>query len=121
MSLASLDQAISNLITPEQQVKIHVGKIFKLTEFDYKKHPYWGKFFNKYPSESIVKIKELLEYPDLKSPEWIVMYGSTNSPSFKRERDDKIILVCCSFGLMDVGKEGKRHLVRPDYLYLEVI
>ena len=121
MSLVTLEQAIDKRITTDQKVRIHVGSVFEKTKFNYKEHQYWGEFFRKYPENSVMSIKELLEFPYLNEPEWIVMYGLPKSLSFKEESGDKLILVGCSFGLMNIGTFENPDYIRPDYVYLEVI
>lgn len=95
MSLCSLSDVLNEKLNPrtgltkETKVQIRVGPVWAQTELDYKKHEFWGPFFEKF-RDKIVTLQELLEYPHLDTPEWMIT-----------ERNNKKILWHGEFGLIN--------------------
>ena len=124
MSFAPLTSCLNSEFNLKEttKAKVKLGSVWKDSGESFKKHKYWKKFFNKHKPGSIVTLKEMLAYPNLNDPEWMVMYKKGKGLSFDKENDQStLVLVHCDFGLIEIIKKGKKDYIRPDYLYLEVI
>lgn len=70
MAMCGLNHLVdSGKINKDTKVLIQKGRTLRF--YQYGKHEYWDKFFKLY-NNKVIKVQTLLDYPEMKNPEWLI-------------------------------------------------